>query len=232
MDQNRKCSRAPLLAGLVIITAGVILLLNQLGIFPHGFVVQFWPALLIVIGLVKVVAGGDPRDRVVGGCLLLAGVILQTNALGITNISWNQAWPMLIIVIGVMLVLNAMIRHEGPPSWTTPEDMNSFFVFGGGERKVNTKEFRGARLFAIFGGYEVDLTQSDMAGNEAFIEASAVFGGGEIRVPNAWKVVVQGTGILGGYSDDTHHFQPDSSAPLKTLYVRGFAVFGGVEVRN
>ena len=211
MDLNPKRSRGGLAAGVIIISVGVLLLLNQLGVLPHRIVVEFWPAVLAVIGLVKLTAGPCQRDRVVGLCMLVAGVLLQTNSLGYTHITWKE---------------------QGPPSWDAPQDRDSFFMFGGGERKISTKDFRGARLFALFGGYEIDLTHADIAGSEAFIEASAVFGGGEIRVPTTWKVVVQGTGILGGYSDDTQHFQPDPNAPVKTLYVRGVAVFGGVEVRN
>lgn len=228
-----KRANGTLLGGVIVILIGVVLLLNQLGMFPRHIVIEFWPAVLIVVGLIKLLAGNEGRDRVVGGALLAAGVILQTNALGYTRFTWNEVWPLLIIFAGVMLLVHAAAgKDQSPPSWTSPEDMNSFYLFGGGERKLNTKEFRGGRLFAIFGGYEVDLTRADMAGNEAFIEANAVFGGGEIRVPTTWKVIVQGTGIFGGYNDETQHFQPDANAPSKTLYVRGFTVFGGVEVRN
>jgi predicted membrane protein len=233
MDLNPKRSRGGLAAGVIIISVGVLLLLNQLGVLPHRIVVEFWPAVLAVIGLVKLTAGPCQRDRVVGLCMLVAGVLLQTNSLGYTHITWNEAWPLFIIFAGVMLLVHSVSsKEQGPPSWDAPQDRDSFFMFGGGERKISTKDFRGARLFALFGGYEIDLTHADIAGSEAFIEASAVFGGGEIRVPTTWKVVVQGTGILGGYSDDTQHFQPDPNAPVKTLYVRGVAVFGGVEVRN
>jgi len=233
MPLSPKRPTGALLGGVIVILVGVILLLNQLGVFPRHVVIEFWPAVLIVVGLIKLVAGNDRRDRVVGSGLLVAGVLLQTNALGYTRFSWNEAWPLLIIFAGIMLLARATAcKDQGPPSWTSPDDMNSFYLFGGGERKLNTKEFRGGRLFAIFGGYEVDLTRADMAGNEAFIEANAVFGGGEIRVPTTWKVIVQGTGIFGGYNDETQHFQPDANAPSKTLYVRGFTVFGGVEVRN
>jgi len=78
----------------------------------------------------------------------------------------------------------------------------------------------------------VDLSRADMEGNEAYIEANAVFGGGEIRVPTSWKVVVQGMGVFGGYDDKSQYVQADPAAPSKTLYVRGVAVFGGVEVKN
>ncbi|HZE27291.1 MAG TPA: DUF5668 domain-containing protein [Terriglobales bacterium] len=233
MSLSPRRSSGAMIAGVMIIAVGAILLLNQLGMFPHGIVVQFWPVVLVVIGLIKVFSGKDRGERVVGGCLIAAGTILQTNHLGITHIAWSQAWPMFIIVVGLMLVIHAFSEKTcGLPGSTTDAELDSFYIFGGGERNVNAKDFRSARLFAVFGGYEVDLTRAEMAGNEAYVEANAVFGGGEIRVPMNWKVVLQGMGVFGGYNDKTQHVQTDPSAPSKTLYVRGVAVFGGVEVKN
>jgi predicted membrane protein len=97
---------------------------------------------------------------------------------------------------------------------------------------MNTKNFKGGKLFAIFGGYKVDFTHADMEGNQAVVEANAIFGGGEIRVPESWQVVVKGAGIFGAYEDKTRHFQPDPSKPTKTLVVKGVAMFGGIEIKN
>jgi predicted membrane protein len=232
MSPSHRRSSGAMIAGLAIIAIGALLLLNQLGMFPRGVVVHFWPVVLIVVGLIKIFTRKDRGELVVGGCLIAGGVLLQTNSLGITHITLSQAWPLFIIVVGLMVLAHALSgKCEGPVS-TLDADLDSFYIFGGGERNVNAKDFRSARLFAIFGGYEVDLTRAEMAGNEAYVEANAVFGGGEIRVPLNWKVVLQGMGVFGGYNDKTQHVQSDASVPAKTLYVRGVAVFGGVEVKN
>jgi hypothetical protein len=78
----------------------------------------------------------------------------------------------------------------------------------------------------------VDLVRADIEGEQAVLEANAVFGGGEIRVPENWLVVLQGVGVFGAYEDKTRHIQTDVSKPTKTLVVRGVAVFGGIEVKN
>jgi predicted membrane protein len=233
MSPSPRHSRGPMIAGLVIIAVGTVLLLNQFGVFPYHFVAHFWPVVLIVVGLIKIFTSKDRGEMVFGACLIGAGIILQTNSLGITHITWGQAWPLFIIVVGLMVVAHALSGKScGKPVETLEADIDSFYVFGGGERNVNAKDFRSAKLFAVFGGYQVDLTRAEMAGNEAYIEANAVFGGGEIRVPISWRVVLQGMGVAGGYSDKTQHVQSDPSTPTKTLYVRGVAVFGGVEVKN
>lgn len=232
MTFTQRRSGGAMVAGVVIITVGTILLLNQLGVLPHVVTLHFWPVVLVVIGLIKLLSGNDGGDRVFGGCMIAAGIVLQTNALGITHITWSHAWPAIVIMVGVMLVVHGVTGKPCGSNSAADPEWNSFYVFGGGERQVTAKDFRGARLFAVFGGYEVDLTRADIEGNEAYIEANAVFGGGEIRVPASWKVVVQGMGIFGGYDDKSQFVQTDSAAPTKTLYVRGVAVFGGVEVKN
>ena len=106
-----------------------------------------------------------------------------------------------------------------------------FAIFGGGKRKI-TGDFKGGDVLAIFGGYEVDLRSATMSADEAVINANAMFGGIEIRVPDTWSVQLQVTGIFGGHEDKTH--QPDSRLVPnpKRLIVRGATMFGGLGVKN
>src|SRR6185369_1524157 len=232
MNLDRK--RGALVAGIAVISIGVILLLNQFGIFPVDAALRFWPVVLVVIGLVKALTGNDRGERVFGGILILGGTILQLNSMGITHITWSQAWPLFIIIAGVMLIIHSLSDKPSAENieFISDPHLNSFYVFGGGERQVTAKDFQSAKLGAIFGGYQLDLTRAEMAGNEAFIEANAIFGGGEIRVPINWNVVVQGIGIFGAYDDKTQYVQTDPTAARKTLYIRGAAVFGGIEIKN
>lgn len=226
-DTKAKPDRGPLIGGVVFIVIGTFLLLEKLGYVPHGFVLHFWPSILIVVGLVKIAyAAGRPT----GAVLIALGVVLQLNEMGITHLHFWELWPVLIIVAGVAMLWQAMGGEVRVFSGNPQFDL--FYIFGGGERHVNSKDFQGARMMAIFGGYKVDLTHAEFAGDQAVIEANALFGGGEIRVPENCLVIMQGVGVFGAYEDKTRHFQPDASKPTKTLVVRGMAVFGGVEVKN
>ena len=62
--------------------------------------------------------------------------------------------------------------------------------------------------------------------------ATSIFGGGEIRIPRHWNVLVRGIGIFGGYGDETGKMPADMTKPPKTLIVKGVAMFGGVAVKN
>jgi predicted membrane protein len=226
-DEVKTRDRGPVIGAVVFITVGTVLLLERLGFLPHGFARHFWPTIFIVIGLVKIFyAGGRPT----GAVLIALGVLLQLKEVGIIHLNFWDLWPVLIIIAGVAMLWQALSRQQ--PVASSNSQPSLFYVFGGGEREVNSKNFRNARLFAVFGGYKLALRSADIEGEEAVVEANAIFGGGEIRVPEKWVVSVQGAGIFGGYEDKTRHFQPDPTQPRKSLVVKGVAVFGGIEVKN
>lgn len=226
-ETKLRVDRGPMIAGVVCIIVGTFLLLDKLGYLPIALVLHFWPSIFIIIGLIKMI---DPPGRPVGVAFVAAGVFLQLHEMGFIRVSFWQLWPVFIIIAGVAMLWQAL-GQRGPSMPCNP-GMDGFYVFGGGERHINAKDFKNARLLSVFGGYKIDLRHADMEGAEAVVEANAVFGGGEIIVPENWLVVMQGVGVFGAYEDKTRHFQPDPSKPTKTLYVRGTAVFGGIEIKN
>jgi len=100
-------------------------------------------------------------------------------------------------------------------------------VLGGFERRVTTSDFRGGEITAILGGCELDLRESSIV-KEAVINVFATWGGINIKVPPDWTVVLNGTPLMGGFSEKTVT-PPDGS---KRLVITGYAIMGGVEVRN
>jgi predicted membrane protein len=225
--EKDKRDKGPVIGAVVFIVVGTVLLLERLGYVPLGFALHFWPMIFVVIGILKVVyAGGRPT----GVVLIGLGIALQLNEMGITHLRFRDMWPAMLIVAGVAMLWQALIRER--PAVSSNAQFDSLYIFGGGDRQVNTKNFKGGSLFATFGGYKVDLRNADIEGDSAVLEASAIFGGGEIRVPETWLVSLQGAGIFGAYEDKTRHFQPDPSKPTKTLIIKGVALFGGIEVKN
>jgi predicted membrane protein len=222
-----KPDRGPVIGGIVFIVVGTVLLLEKLGYLPRGFALHFWPMIFIVVGLVKIVYAGG---RVMGGVLITIGIVLQLQQTGILRVEFWQLWPVAIIIAGIGMLWQAFAQDKVPV--ITNPHFDSVYIFGGGERQVNTKQFKGGSLFALFGGYKIDLRHADMDTDQVVLEATAIFGGGEILVPENWMVTVTGAGIFGAYEDKTRHFQPDPTKPTKTLVVKGVAVFGGIEIKN
>jgi len=235
--RGRRCGGGygGLIPGAIILAVGIIFLLDSFGYIRARNFLQFWPLILIFLGISKLAR----RDsRLWGVIVLLFGIFLQLSNLGIGAFTWSQFWPLLLIAGGAMAMWSAIQARRAMPALpegqTDPSntlDENAFF--GGVEKRLNSREFRGGRLQAIFGGIELDLRDADMLENEAIIHANAIFGGIELRVPETWFVAARGQGVFGGFSDSTRYSSPsDPDKPRKTLIILGTALFGGVEIRN
>ncbi|HJX83472.1 MAG TPA: DUF5668 domain-containing protein, partial [Candidatus Angelobacter sp.] len=211
--------RGPLVTAIVVIVVGIVLLLDQLGYVS----VDFWPLVVGAAGVALLLSASCWSRRLWGAGLLLAAIVIALNERGITRIQFWQLWPLYIIVVGVGLLWKTLQGSNsssysssyGGKSLSSPR-FNSVYVFSGTDRKITAKDFEGGKISAIFGGFKIDLSRADIAGDVAVIEVNAVFGGGEIIVPEHWVVVVEGGGVFGAFEDKTRHFQPDASQPTKT----------------
>jgi len=133
---------------------------------------------------------------------------------------------------------------QGPRNWSATSEprLNLVNIFWGGRRRYVTKNFVGGEIVSIFGGFDIDLTEADIQGNETHIEIVTLFGGGEIRVPPTWDVILENVGIFGGASDRTRHPEPQAQAATgpgstaspapKRLIIKGVSIFGGLNVKN
>lgn len=250
---------AALIFGFLLIFWGSLQLLDRFGILEQEKLWKFWPIALIVVGLLKVLSPGQ-AGRFWGGILLLAGILLQLSHLGYLSFHFWDLWPLLLIAIGVNLIWNVMTRSRGgPETESSVSDLNEWTIFGGGERHINSPDFRGGEVLAIFGGYDIDLRKAGIKSPGVVLEAYAIFGGIEIKVPEDWNVIVRGAGIMGGFGDSRTNLPifPVESYPErlkeqierrvvedagsqktedrpteKRFKVKGIALFGGVEVKN
>ncbi|HLI84107.1 MAG TPA: DUF5668 domain-containing protein [Bryobacteraceae bacterium] len=101
-------------------------------------------------------------------------------------------------------------------------------VFSHVERRIVDQNLEKLKVVAVFGGFELDLRGASISGDQAWLEADAVFGGIEIYVPEDWQVIPRGAGVFGGFTDES---QPPA-VPMKKLIVSGAGVFGGVLITN
>ncbi|WP_036555297.1 DUF1707 SHOCT-like domain-containing protein [Nocardioides insulae] len=83
---------------------------------------------------------------------------------------------------------------------------------------------------AILGGVDLDLREAQFAAREIVITANAVLGGVEITVNAHTHVVMEGSGILGGFEQARDRVPAELSADSPVVRVRGFALLGGVTV--
>jgi len=89
--------------------------------------------------------------------------------------------------------------------------------------------FRGGTLDCWYGGGVVDLREAVLDPAGAHLDVRAVFGGGQIVVPESWRVTTNVVG-LGGIGDGRSKVQRSAAAP--ELVVEGFVAFGGFGVTS
>jgi predicted membrane protein len=247
-----------LVMGLIVVVLGILFLLENLGLVYIRNLWEFWPVILIVLGLARLSTCSTNSGRVSGIVLVCVGGLFLANNLGFIPWDiWHLFWPVMLILWGVGMLARSMDRGSGggggsawgpnwdPSSWkdrmgggfgpmrdTGPNTVHQWAFFGGSRRRVDSQDFQGGDALAIFGGIRVDLRQAASTKDEIHLEANALFGGVDIRVPESWGVIMRGMGVFGGFEDGTRGRDSGLTPGKPTLIVSGMAMFGGVTVKN
>lgn len=245
IDERIGSRRRPPTAGIIIailmIGAGVLLFLDNLGLFHIYNVWRLWPVALIAVGFSKLFDSRGAGGLVWAGLVMAAGVVLLLDNFGIWHVGWGMIWPLALVGVGISMLLHAMESKNLPeksPPWasigtSSADTLREWATFSGIKRRLHTQDFQGGEMIAVFGGIEVDLREANMPpGKEVVVDANATFGGIELRVPYSWQVVMRGMGIFGGYEDKTVPPRPTEGVTAPRLLITGYAVFGGVSVEN
>ena len=219
-----------LVFGLVLVACGLMWTLENLGVPGVDEVLRWWPAALLVYGLVRITGADGTRRAASGAIVTLIGVWLLAREFGIIHVSIFRLWPVWLVVVGSVLVWRSM---RGPGAEHDPSDRTAYprpFAFmGGNARKVDSQQLVGLEATAVIGGVEADLTGARPRGRQVVAEVFAWWGGIELIVPEDWQVVSEVTPVMGGVEDSTRFA---GGEPAATLVVRGLVVMGGVEIKN
>jgi len=239
--------------GLLIVAAGVLLLLNKMDIGMDFRVIDFWPVILIVIGLGKIIQPKEYR-HIYGGIIITAiGTLFLLNNLGYIHFWFKDLWPILLILLGIEILRCGVFKHNvrfgccshharhahgkfHHDTWNGFNDTREVdkdyidisVTLGSGDFKFTNKQLKGGQVSVIMAGCELDLRNADMEKDEMTLEISTIMGGVDVRVPSHWEVIVQGNPVLGGVEDKTA--KPGNSS--KKLLIKASAIMGGIEVNN
>jgi predicted membrane protein len=235
LQKSRHTRAGAMTAGVVIIALGILFLFNNLGIMDTRQVFRLWPVLLIIAGVLKIIQSRSSASWMIGGILIFIGAAMTLHRLGIIYFNWHLWWPVVLIIVGIALLSRAWTGfHRGA---TLSEDgykndseavVNLLAFMGANRIKNVSQDFRGGEATAVMGGVEMDLRQASMNG-EAVLNIFAFWGGIDIQVPADWTVVLNGIPLLGGFTDKT---MPPADTQNKRLVIKGYAIMGGVEIKN
>jgi hypothetical protein len=100
--------------GLVIIAFGLLLLADRYERLDFTFSGEFWPFILIALGVGRLLQAPDPavgRVHRSGWGLLAVGLWALAVELNLWGLRYDNAWPLLLIGFGLSLVWRARSGH-------------------------------------------------------------------------------------------------------------------------
>ncbi len=206
--------------GLIIMTIGTLLLLRNLDIidFIIPEIIFSWQGILIIIGAIFILSA---QNKSTGLVLIIVGV------LGLIP----EYWSIAIILLGVYIIFR---KSNFSRSYKSEMDnrLNEISIFGGGNKYFHSDNFNGGNVTAIFGGSTINLSDCKLAEGENVIDLLCIFGGLSFKIPSDWKVRIETTSIIGGFSDKRSIPSATYSEEDKVLIIKGLILFGGGEIKN
>jgi hypothetical protein len=242
-----------LIIGLAVLTVGVLLLLNNLGIgieIEIRQVLRLWPVIFLILGINWLILSFGSTASEAGrkvffswGQFLTALVFIAFGAvflgrnLGLfkvdLSIIFNLLWPVILILVGFSLLRG---RSQSGGSGGRLVVMGGTKVGGEQPWKLESGSY-----FALMGSIEIDLTAAEIETGETLLDLTAIMGGIEVRIPSDLAVIYDGSAILGGV---TFKDQEDggivggrrveqniASDADKIVRIQARAIMGGVEIK-
>lgn len=212
--------------GLLIILSGILLLLANIDAWnTRELIGKWWPVLLIAGGALT--WSKNRAENVWSVFLMALGAVLLLNRLDVTDVDVGDVvGPAIIIGFGVMLVMRSRQRPE-LPSGRNREEITA--ILGGTTNKNTSKDYEGAKVTAVMGGAELDLSHA-VVKKSAVIDVFVVMGGLELRVPQDVIVKSRAAYLLGGMEDKTSPTSKTDDAPV--LYIDGTVLMGGIDIKR
>lgn len=139
-------------------------------------------------------------------------------------------WAGLLLasILGTFAALAAK-RRIVPEEATDADEVRLTAIFEPIYFQSTAASFRGGTLDCWYGGGAIDLREAVLDPAGAHLQVRAVFGGGQIVVPETWQVSSRVMGI-GGLGDARPRVERAPDAPHLTI--EGLALFGGFAVMS
>ncbi len=251
MDSNQPKSEQRIYTGIFLVVGGLAWLAYRAGA-PLPEWMFTWESGLIYLGLFILVRH---NFRNLGGWIMvfIGGINLLDNQMP-QNHFHNYIVPLIVVWIGILYIVRPRSKwrdrfhwkrkwqdsYAGDASWKKDDPnadlkdgddyIEAYAVFSGIKTMKLSKNFKGGEINCVFGGGEIDLTQSDIQ-DKAIIELKLVFGGVKLLIPPHWVVQNEIAGVFHGV-DDKRPWQTANIDAKKVLVLHGSCVFAGIEIRS
>ncbi len=238
------------LTGFVLLVAGVLFFADRATNFDLAFPLISWEFFLIVAGIYI----GEKSSFTGFNWLICIGIgafFLTDDFFPHLDFKYYFG-PILLIAVGLYFLVAprstrlSTRRKRKNYGWENKsgetisgfandnafaEDyIDTVAIFGGVQKKITTKQFKGGEATSIFGGTELNLMQADFEGN-VILELTQIFGGCTLIVPPHWELKTELVSIFGGVEDNrpNNYINTDNK---KVVLLKGTSIFGGIEIKS
>lgn len=143
---------------------------------------------------------------------------------GLVMLSWIAT-----MAVAATMALQKKREAHAPPPEPDADEIELTAIFEPLDFKSTAPAFKGGKLDCWFGGGSVDLRGATLHPDGATLQTTAVFGGGQILVPDSWVVESHVSGV-GGVGDARHAPTATDGAPK--LVIEGTVAFGGFGIMS
>ncbi|MFY0593934.1 LiaF transmembrane domain-containing protein [Roseivirga sp.] len=220
------------LLGIILVAIGASIAAKNLGLLPwevRHFLFQ-WENILMLLGVFFFFTQEDKKAGII---LFVLGFFFVLDDWFRVNLSIWDFWPIAFIFIGVYILNRKPVTADdlNQNHLDEKDTIQDTAIFSGGDKVVNSDNFKGGSLTAVFGGSNIDLTMSKLSTESRQLDLFYMFGGSKIRVPTDWNVEVKATSIFGALTDKrvVKAYNPEKP---ETLIITGVIIFGGAELTN
>lgn len=231
----------------LVLLVGILTLLDRIYQWDVGFWSILWPSALMIFGVNHLLSHFSFLSL---GCGLFGAYFLVSN-LGLwkLNIGTNLVFPIIIVLFGISLLVDALrkpkkpkirITHNGKPVYDrdgNSETKSTFSVdedefecslsFGEAHRVVTLPRLSSGDINCSFGELVVDLSGCEEIAEDCELEANCSFGELVLLVPRKYRVEPNSSTSFASLSFSGH---PDPN-PVSVIRLDASVSFGSIVIK-
>lgn len=212
-----------MIIGLGVIAVGILFLLRNVGVLYFDDIWQYWPVILIVVGISKLTSIHSAHQVTSGIIIGGIGTIFLLRNLGyIYGNIWEYIWPGVLIAVGLSILVKHLERAQDPGP--VPPSPGSSFPSGPGGSFPSGPDssFKPgpASSFAPGSGFTATTSGAN------YLHAECVFSGTRQRLDTQDFLGGKVTTVFGGAEIDLRAV----ATKREEISIKAEAVFGGIEL--
>lgn len=120
-EQNHRHHRSRYwVSGLVLIGIGTLFLLDRWAFIDSGTWIQYWPFIIAIVGLGRIIDARSVGQASKGGFLIFVAFWLYANLQHLWGLNFFNSWPVILIALGLRHIIVGMATPSEKSSEQTP----------------------------------------------------------------------------------------------------------------